>query len=843
MSSPRSRSSLPSYLIRMALLVKSEAEVVRKNVDLAALAASDLASPMAMIGGLAYIVESLKMIATVVDQASQLHPIASVAWSIVSTVLNVCQKQLERDAQLGSLVSAMVDAYKTIDMTNDLKGQLDHHLGYLIDATIRQTVECALFIRSYAGHGFLARAIVQTFNRESSTKMTEMTQRFDTLRRNRTEASAFQAVIVTTRLQSVLTQVHDDQLEEALQRVLRPFEYETSHRTLCLPHTRTKLLQRISLHLISSSADNVLWLHGVAGCGKSTIAKTISSFFDCQKRLAAYIAFNRFAGENSASSFIRTLAYQISTFHPLIRRQIVAGIPKGPEMARMDIRQQFNNLIYNPLNSIANEIAMEGPFIIVLDALDECGSVDAREDLLVALQDNLSRLPRFIRVLITSRPEVDIRNSLCSVPNVTAHNLNADGGNEIDEDIGVFLKEKLTGVAKMGKNRSLRLLESGWPDDEDVRKLAHGASGLFIWAQTLFKAIEAAHDPVERLKAALEGTRPIGMDATSAVNQLYTDALKLASCNWNDDLFRSDFDAVFGTLVAADSVSLNRNTLDELLADKLNIAAEHTLQHFGSVVTHDFHDSQSFVELHPSFREYLSDRNRCGPDAKWYINADDHCRKLALRCMEYIGKYHGRLIMSSPEAKSNIRQGKDFTALGHACLYWHHYLARVKVVEVDTELTSSLIKFLLHSLNHWFVAMTAGDLGSSPLLHLLQNAVRDTVLKWSKPVQVHGKIIFGSNALEFSHFIECYTVNHVRELTPMSQNKLALQPNFDFFSIKQYRFLLKRFLTSTLSNSQGDTDAQSFMKSSLNMLAVNLPPSPLPKHPPHLQLRVSRTME
>ncbi|KAH8092486.1 hypothetical protein BXZ70DRAFT_951104 [Cristinia sonorae] len=838
MSSPQSRTSFPSYFAHLALLSKDEVEVVRVNVDLASLAASDLASPTGIIGGLTYIAESLKAFTAAVDQASQIHPIASVAWSIVSGVLKACQKQMERDHQLGELVTAMVEAYRSLESSNGIKGQLDHHLVALIDATIRQTVECALFIRSYSGHGFLMRTIAQTFGKESSAKMREMIQGFQTLQRNRTEASAFQAVIVTTRLQSVITQMREDQLDEILQRVLRPFDLDTSNRAVCLPQTRTRLLQRICLHLTSPSADNVLWVHGAAGCGKSTIAKTVSSFFEAQKRLAAYIAFNRFSGESSASEFIRTLAYQLATFHPLIRQRIVLDVPKGPALGRMNVSQLFDTLINAPLSTALNELAMEGPFIIVLDALDECGSVEDRADLLSVLKKKLPSLPNFIRVLITSRPEVDIRASLNPVFNVSSINLNAKDGSDIDEDIKLFLKERLTEIAKAEKNKSFRLVESGWPDDEDLNSLVGFASGLFIWAQTLFKAIDVSHNPSERLKSVLEGTRPIEMDASSVINQLYTDALELASGDWDDDEFRLPFNAIFGTLVAADSAPLNCVTLDELLGDTLTVTSEHTLQHFGSVVTHDFENPRSPVELHPSFREYLSDRNRCGSDAKWYINVDDHCRKLALRCMEYIGQRHGRL--SSSESTFNIRRGKDFTALDHACLYWHHYLARVKVVKADTELASSLMKFLLHSLNHWFVAMTTESFGSGPLLHLFQNAIRDTVLKWAK---VHGEIIFGSNALEFAHFIECYTVNHVRDLTPMNQNKLALPPNFDFFTIRQYRFMIKSLLTSELSNSPPDPNVQAFIKSSLNMLAINFPFSSAPKHPSHLRLRVSRTMD
>ncbi|KAH8092483.1 hypothetical protein BXZ70DRAFT_1010801 [Cristinia sonorae] len=732
--------------------------------------------------------ERLKAMTDLIDKASKIHPIASVGWSIISSVLRACQEQLARDQQLGELVSAMVDAYRAIDMSNDLKDGLDHNLTALIDATIRQTVECAIFIRDYCGHGFLGRTVLQTFKHHSQGKIEELTQSFRALQRNRTEASAIQAVIVTSRMESKIDVILDGQLEELLQRVLRPIEHNTSSRPLCLPQTRTRLLQQISTHLTSLSDDNILWMHGIAGCGKSTIAKTVSTFFDVQKRLAAYIAFDRHSNQSSPQYFIRTLAYQLATFHPLIRKRLLEAGPKKHELDRMDMAQQFDTLISGPLLDIC-ELGTEGPLVIVLDALDECGSPAARANLLSTLKINLEKLPRFVRVFITSRPEIDIRVALGSNDHV--FDLDINSSDNAYQDIKVFLQEKLSEVAAAQKNRELRLLEQGWPKDGDITELANRASGLFIWAQTLFQMIEAAHNPAEQLKAAIEHSYPFEADPISAVNQLFANTLASASCNWNDMSFRLSFDIIFGTIAAADRAPLRIPTIDELLSDAIPNSCKHTLQHFESIVV--IGDGKQ-VTMHPSFCEYLTDRSRCGPDAKWYIDLNYHRRSLALRCMEFLS-LHIREVQQK-EVRLRIQSGRDTTALGHASLYWFHHIAQIECGDDgDPALATRIGQFLLNTLNPWFVAITSG---SEALLHLVQSAIRETLLPW---VSRYGDRLFTRwGSIYIAHFLECYTVQHIRDIKKLifEDQDFVVPIDLSRLSINQYRSLMKRNLISTL---------------------------------------------
>jgi len=77
------------------------------------------------------------------------HNLANILLNSVQAV----KGQLERDKDVIDLVKAMGDVYTFVDAIQSLPNKLK-----LLEAIIRnilnQTVECAIFIREYTGHGF-----------------------------------------------------------------------------------------------------------------------------------------------------------------------------------------------------------------------------------------------------------------------------------------------------------------------------------------------------------------------------------------------------------------------------------------------------------------------------------------------------------------------------------------------------------------------------------------------------------------------------------------------------------------------------------------------------------------
>ncbi|KAJ2934089.1 hypothetical protein H1R20_g3005, partial [Candolleomyces eurysporus] len=150
-----------------------------------------------------------------------------------------------------------------------------------------------------------------------------------------------------------------------------------------------------------------------------------------------------------------------------------------------------------------------GPFLIVLDGLDECDNKDEVQELIegmLAFFDDNPFIP--LRVFITSRVEQHIKSHL-DVPGVRLDNL-VDHCS--DADIATFLDVLFKNETRRNPVIRAYISEHGeWPSRNDKQKLVQHIGGSFIFASTVFKFIMdstaergSPATPMDRLPLALK---------------------------------------------------------------------------------------------------------------------------------------------------------------------------------------------------------------------------------------------------------------------------------------------------------------------------------------------------
>ena len=68
--------------------------------------------------------------------------------------------------------------------------------------------------------------------------------------------------------------------------------YLRRHDPQCLPNIRVELLQQVRVWADDPDGRCIFWLHGMAGTGKSTIARTVAHEFSSRNRLGASFFFS-----------------------------------------------------------------------------------------------------------------------------------------------------------------------------------------------------------------------------------------------------------------------------------------------------------------------------------------------------------------------------------------------------------------------------------------------------------------------------------------------------------------------------------------------------------------------
>jgi NACHT domain len=466
-------------------------------------------------------------------------------------------------------------------------------------------------------------------------------------------------------------------------------EMEASGRAECLPSTRQDVLSKIiDWATDPSCSQNVLWYHGLAGSGKSTLSTTVASIFRDLSRLGAFVFFDRAFPERShPSKVIRTLAYKLGLFDRRIGTAICAAIDNFPSVIDASLRVQFIKLLVEPLASLA-VLQAEGPIILVLDALDECGSPTEREALLTVLGTELSRLPSMIRILVTSRKLDDITATFEGQQNILTHSLEVSS--EIGrQDILTYFEHQL-GVVQRKRLR----LRSDWPGDDVIQDLRTRSCGLFIWASTVAKFIDS-FDPASRLAVILRGETTSG--AQSALDALYKTALEDA-CAWDDVEFVQHFRNVLQIILVLQN-PLATSTLDRLIGLPEGRESSLAISALGCVIA----DNPTVHLLHPSFADFLFSRTRCGRDM-WHFNPATCHQHLALKCLDRLSNNGLKRNICNLRLSVALKGEKVPDDIAYACVFWINHTcfinedAPLLVVYLETFLTKHLL--------HWFEVMS-----------------------------------------------------------------------------------------------------------------------------------------
>lgn len=122
-----------------------------------------------------------------------------------------------------------------------------------------------------------------------------------------------------------------------------PFNsYNHQHEPTCHPDTRVDVLQDIYNWSNARDKRCIFWLNGLAGTGKSTIARTIARRYSERGYLGASFFFSRGVQDMShAGRFFTSLAAQLSNYIPSLQHYISNAISKNKDIASQSLSDQW----------------------------------------------------------------------------------------------------------------------------------------------------------------------------------------------------------------------------------------------------------------------------------------------------------------------------------------------------------------------------------------------------------------------------------------------------------------------------------------------------------------------
>jgi len=403
----------------------------------------------------------------------------------------------------------------------------------------------------------------------------------------------------------------------------------------CAEGTRIKVIQDILTWIKDPEpTQSVLWLNGPFGNGKSaimqTIAETLRNDSQTSHLLAGSFFFGRGKpGRDKAEYLVPTIAYQIATNIPWMRKPIESAVTRDPTILSKSIDAQLRYLITEPFRLSPNQ--SHTPTVLI-DGLDECEVHGFQCLILNAISSAVFKDHVKLRFLIASRPEPQIRARFITQPLSRRHfPIELDGDYETRKELLQHLRIGFEDIF-MRQCDLMFGVRSPWPSKEQLEDLADRASGQFLYASTVLRFVDSDDThPVHRLELILS-RQPGSIAAFSSMDDLYT--LILESCPRQEALalvlsslvfFRQNYPSSLRTLASLEVLSgLRANDISVVLRALPAVVAVGRIERHGLPVDYNWPEfvryySPKFIIHHQSFIEFLTEKERAG---RFYVDKD-----------------------------------------------------------------------------------------------------------------------------------------------------------------------------------------------------------------------------
>jgi NACHT domain len=436
---------------------------------------------------------------------------------------------------------------------------------------------------------------------------------------------------------------------------------------LCMEGTRQSILRGIMDWVTTPQEgngvpqSNTYWFYGSPGIGKTSLAHSICAILHDREQLAGAFFCRRDDPKlgkprNILPTLIEKLAGIFPAFRHIVAERLRSDRNLTPESMKHTLLLDFiGKLPRHPKHAL----------VFVIDALDECGNDQSRPALLDALTKAAAQAP-WLRVIITSRPEADIKRFF-DAPHASLHlrcDLVAD--ENASSDLRIFSEERFRRVA------SKRYLHTSWPEQSLFNGITSRAAGLFIFIETIALDLERCKDPTEFLKAILQDVAGTGL---TPLYGLYSNILQARIVHSD-----AEFQRVIGVvLTTAQHRPLCEDTIAELAGVGLDLVKT-WMDDLSSLLYRDEGSNQEIRVRHLSISDFFVS-TAC--HHQYRINPRDANMQLGVACLETMISQLRLNICKLEDSRLANTEVKDLPsrikenisdALQYSSLYWSNHV-------------------------------------------------------------------------------------------------------------------------------------------------------------------------
>jgi len=429
--------------------------------------------------------------------------------------------------------------------------------------------------------------------------------------------------------------------------------------------TRKSLLRQIIAWVTNGlergDGGNAYWIYGLPGTGKTLLAHSICASLHDKEQLAGAFFCRRDDQESrEPRNILPTLIHKLAILFPPFRRIVAEYLRNDPNVTLESMRPTLLLDFIRKLPRLPKKT-----LVFVIDALDECGSIQSRPGILNALTEATTHAP-WLKVIITSRPEVDIQHFFDNATELSHLRYDLTTDKEIISDLQIFAEYRFNRVV------STRCLQSPWPEPSLLDGVISRAGGLFIFIETLALALEHCYEPNKLLGATLRDSSSPGL---TSLYGLYSRIVRARRVHRN-----AEFRRVVGVLLITTPYRpLCEETIAELAGVRPDVV-KMWVQDLSSMFCRDEGASGGLRFRHLSISDFFVS-NDCQGD--YQVNLLDANMELGIACLETMVEQLRFNICGFEDSRLANADVKDLAsrikeniseALQYSSLYWSNHL-------------------------------------------------------------------------------------------------------------------------------------------------------------------------
>jgi len=430
----------------------------------------------------------------------------------------------------------------------------------------------------------------------------------------------------------------------------------------CMEGTRKSLLEKVIAWATNGSERtdrrNVYWIYGLPGIGKTSLAHSICASLHDKEQLAGAFFCQRDDQElREPRNIVPTLIRKLAILFPPFRSIVAECLRNDPNVAPESMRPTLFLDFIQKLPRLPKKT-----LVFVIDALDECGSPESRPGVLQALTDATGCAP-WLKVIITSRQEVDIQHFFDRPTQLPHLRCDLTADEETTSDLRIFAKYRFDRVA------STRRLQSPWPEPSLFDKVISRAAGLFIFIETLARALVHCEDATELLTKTLHDSAGPGL---ASLYRLYASIVRARRVPSS-----AKFRRVIGVLLIT---APYRPLCEETIAELAGVKPELVVMWIEDLGSMFYRDEGGIRVRHLSISDFFVSDHRQGD---YQVNLREANVELGIACLEKMVEQlrfnicrleDSRLANADVKGLASRIKENISDALQYSSLYWTNHL-------------------------------------------------------------------------------------------------------------------------------------------------------------------------